>query len=600
MQTTKRGILDVFARQVRRVMSAFREKPKVVLDDYLMEHFMLYHGLVGTSPENQPRVKDVRTDIFDALKHGSSAEMCIGLKLPPLWWDDRLNKIFTEAREQRVGNITDCLLPAGGSFELAAESDPLRHPDWRVRANAARVLGQLQIPAAVPRMIAALNDGANDQKAGFCHIAYALSKLQTTPSKEALAAHLRSEEPWFRVDAAGALAFWPLQEVGAELMSAQLDPHALSDYMAVAVAKQHQPTELLTQSSDLLQEGALEVVIGLLQASQGTFSNDILIEARLHTCLPRVLDLARQHGTPRRWRAVHSLCDWIDGDVSDIVYQDRTASTADLRALTSRAREEFAFDKIQPQLLSWLKDHYETLNEGSQLRHAARLAAECQLTDAAPYMVSLAVPRSPAVNEAVDALCALGQSQTAPHLVSLAQQIVDINARTNRELTRQPVFEDNPAAAKTYWHVLKALGCLPGADAEAFLLRASNDFAADKRQQAIASLISLGQHDSSSDAFKRALSERIGSALHDPAAVVRTEAVKGVGVLGEIEHLHAVMKLVHAGETPIWRAAADSLRELHSDGHAAAVEQALTANAAQERNQFRRQRLRSLLESLKS
>lgn len=36
-----------------RLRSGMREKQDVQLDDYILEHFLLYHGLVGSMPENQ-------------------------------------------------------------------------------------------------------------------------------------------------------------------------------------------------------------------------------------------------------------------------------------------------------------------------------------------------------------------------------------------------------------------------------------------------------------------------------------------------------------------------------------------------------------------
>jgi hypothetical protein len=62
------------------------EKPDSLVEDYVLEHFLLYHGLVGSMPENQRQFDDIRADIRKALSERSSVQLCIALKLPPLWW----------------------------------------------------------------------------------------------------------------------------------------------------------------------------------------------------------------------------------------------------------------------------------------------------------------------------------------------------------------------------------------------------------------------------------------------------------------------------------------------------------------------------------
>ena len=526
--------------------SAFREKPSVVLDEYLAEHFMFYHGLVGSSPENQPRFRDVRADIFDALKAGSPAQMCIALKLPPLWWDERLVQIFNEAVGQYKSAVVTCLLPAGESFELSEQDDPLRHPDWRVRANAARILGHLKMNEAGARMAESLKSSAADQKAAFCHIAYGLSGLRTGESRQALEAFLHDQEPWYRVDCAGALAHWPLAEVADSLMAAQLDPHALSDYTAVAIARKHRPAELLQMESDVLQEGALETVIGLLQAGQSTFTSEVLFEAGLGDCLPRVVELAARQLTPRRVRAVLALGQWVESNSTEIAKQSTNIQTRELSEHASVALSEFTPGKAAEPLVAWLKQHHEDPAAASQLRHAAWLVGDFRLAEAAPYLVPLAQPRCPARDEAVDALGAIGDPHNARPLVALAGQLVDTAARSNGQLSAHAVFEDNPEAQQ----------------------------------------------------YRDPIAQRIGRALNDPSSTVRAIAVTGIGQLALVNLLPEVVKLANAPDTHVWRAANSTVRRLHASQHAGAVTQALKDAAARERNGFRRQRLNSLLESL--
>jgi hypothetical protein len=453
---------------------------------------------------------------------------------------------------------------------------------------------------AVPRMVTALDDEAPEQKAAFCHIAYSLAKLRTPQSRMALSKHLYSEEPWFRVDAAGALAFWPLAEVAQDLMTAIQDPHALTDYASVAIAKQHQPAELLRLQDDLLQEGALEVSIGLLQATAGTFSSDILVESRLHSCLPRIVELADQHGTPRRWRAVLELCDWICKDLDDIAYQDRTVNKDKTLADIRQIRERFSAERVGPLLLDWLRENHLNLADGSQLRHASKLCATFNLADAAPYLIPVAAPQSRAVNEAIDALAQLHALEAAPHLVQLAGQIVDVDERTAKMPNKQAVFEDNPAAAKTYWHILKALACMPTSDTIEYLLKASRDFAADKRQQALASLICVGSAAELKTTYATPVKDRVSEGLADPSPQVRVAALQGVAELQLFSLLPEVVKLTQSRETSVWKQATSTVKRLHADGFSGQVEESIGTAAARERDQYRRDKLRSLLDSLKN
>jgi hypothetical protein len=320
-------------RQVRRIASAFREKPTVVLDDYILEHFTLYHGLVGSTPKDHRQFKDVRADIFEAIQKRSSVEMAIALKLPPLWWEDRLIAIIGEAHQYRE-ELLACLLPPGNEIELLPDADPLRHPDWRVRSNAALLLAQLNATEAIPKMVAALKDAEGDFKASFSHLIYALAKMQTPETQQAVASRLDSAEPWFRVDAVGALAKWPLLTVAPELTRALLNPHSLNDYAAVSVTRSLSPMDLLTLPGDKAESG-LEVVIGLVQAARGPFSADNTFGAMIDESFDRVYQMAQEKTSPRRIRALLELAAYIIEFSED----------ADLQKRAEFAKQEFSDPK---------------------------------------------------------------------------------------------------------------------------------------------------------------------------------------------------------------------------------------------------------------
>ena len=165
-------------KQIKQLALGLKEKPEVSLEDFQLEHIMLYHALAGTSPDNQKQFQEVRADIFQALERGSSDQLCIALKLPPLMWKEKLEAIFGQIKESESAALLECLLPDGDGLLPASGENPLRHSDWRVRANAAYVLAFLQKGKAVPSVVRALVESDSDEsvQAAFCHLSYEIGR----------------------------------------------------------------------------------------------------------------------------------------------------------------------------------------------------------------------------------------------------------------------------------------------------------------------------------------------------------------------------------------------------------------------------------------
>ena len=108
---TSGGLLGSAIKRLKRLASKFSDKPANKIDEHVLEHLLLYHGLVGSSPENQRDFKDVRADIFSAIDDESSSEIAIALKLPPLWWEDKLQTIISEVPQDKRAAVVACLLP---------------------------------------------------------------------------------------------------------------------------------------------------------------------------------------------------------------------------------------------------------------------------------------------------------------------------------------------------------------------------------------------------------------------------------------------------------------------------------------------------------
>src|ERR1700733_9490666 len=127
---------NLFAALVNRVRKVlFTEKSTVQVEDLELEHLLLYHGLVGSSPENQRAYKDVRADILAALRNQSALQLGMALKLPPLYWEDKLKRIFSEVPANERDAAVATLLPQTSESDWPNIADPLGHTDWRTRAN---------------------------------------------------------------------------------------------------------------------------------------------------------------------------------------------------------------------------------------------------------------------------------------------------------------------------------------------------------------------------------------------------------------------------------------------------------------------------------
>ena len=569
-------------RHVRRIASAFREKPTVTLDDYVLEHFMMYHGLVGTTPQDQPQFKDVRANILEAILKKSSVEMAIALKLPPLWWEEKLGAIIGEAHQYHE-ELIECLLPPRDpTKDIPPETDPLRHPDWRVRSNAAKILAEIDAKQAVPYMVQALNEATDSLKASFCHIIYSLAKLQTDQSRLAVASHVLQEDPWLRVDALGALSKWPVAIAGADVAKGLLAHHSMSDYAAVAVARNYKPVELL----DARPEAGAELVIGLVEAARGPFINDSVAGEDLEASFAQIYEMAQVAPSPRHLRAVLDLSAYIA----------ELGEDAEIQQKAELARTEYSDMAFGNKILEWLRANQNTAD--GEFRHALKLAAHYKITEAASEVERHLQLESPLLDDAVEAAATIGGAGATERLVLLVSQLVDLDDRTSRQLSKQPVFEENVESAKTYWLTLRALGHLPTEESAQTLLKATRDYAPDKRQQAFAALIQIAQDSSVKQRHGAEIESAIRAGLADPAAAVRTTAITGVEKLQLLSLIPEAVRLTAAKENSVVRQARRSLAHLAQDGQSELVTKSLKSALSSERDTFRRQRLSMLLDDI--
>lgn len=593
------GLLANVAKRLRGFASRFKEKPQATLEDVELEHFMLYHGLVGSSPENQRAFRTVRADIQEAVERASVEEIAIALKVPPLWWDDKLVAIFSEFPSTAREKILDLICPSRTKSELDPAVDPLMHENWHTRANAARMLAWYDCRECVPHIVTAMNDTASSARAAFCHFAISLGKMPTAEGRSALVPYLLHDEPWFQVDAAAALSAWPLAEVADDLLGAMLHNHHYGDYMSIVIARQHKLGDLLSSQlksgNSRQMDGALEVLMGVLDASERTFTVDLAYDLGAASTLPVVLDAAEQQTTPRRMYSCLRLSRWLATN----------ARTGTVAPKHNDLLDSWGKAKVTQTIRQWLAKANDTdPDSAGQVRHAIRICALEEIAVPESELVNLVRPDFHSLVTLLDTLHARLVPGASAKIVALIEDLVDMEARTTGDAQQHAVFEDDPQKALVYWHALKALGTNPDDIALELLLKATSDFAADKRQRALESLIAAAASADSKSKLQAApladqLQAAIARALADPAHQVRIAALQAVATFAATASLPEAVKLATSREASVRTACAQALGQLSRAGHNQAVSEALATRISKENDSYNRERLQDLINSIR-
>jgi HEAT repeat protein len=584
------GIFKHMTRRLKQLTSMTSEKPAVTVEEYVLEHFLLYHGLVGSTPENQRQFKDTSSDIEQAVSQQNSHSLAIALRLPPLWWEEKLQTVFAQLAENDNTAVIATLLPDTDSLD--AQSDPLQHEDWKVRANAANMLAFLNCTESLPRLEKALAESADSIAApAFPHLSNAIGKLQLPAAQEILQKYLFSPEPWFRVDAARALCLWPQNEGAHTVLPAMLANHTLSDYMAVVIARQYDIAELLLSSNQDVADGALEVIIGVVAASKQTFSPEIVIETKIDHCWPTMQKLWSEQPSPRFLRANLTLADWFKsgaGVLSDVKPSQETVAIAQS-------------DSVSQWLLHCLnKVDISSDDADSFARNTISLIGDLKIKSAVQKLQELAKDSFVRLDDTIEAMGKLGDPSFAPTLIELAQHTVNIPERTQQSLSHQPVSESQPDHARRYWLILKALGELPDSESIDFLITCSGDFAADKRQQAFGSLLSAISLKQPSSQQLKQIESLVERRLEDPYPAVRALALSAIAQLKLVALVPAASRLLNYRDSSLSRQAYKTLEQLYMQGFNKQVLDQLQKCWQKEFDSVRRQQLIDFANSLKA
>jgi HEAT repeat protein len=559
---------------VNRARSLFKEKTQVTIEDYEQEHLLIYHGLIGSSPDNQKAFRDVRADIQSAVSSHSSIQLGVALKLQPLYWEDKLLQIFGEFNDKERANALVTLLPATNNVEWPNLSEPLGHPDWRVRANTARILAYFQAKDALPDLARSLDDTASSGKPAFAHIARALGIIGGDQARVALTKHLNSSEPWFRVDVMAALANLPLSDIKDDFLKALLTISPLSDYIAVSVSRKMSPLHLLHTEEKDVQKGACQIIIGLLEASRQTFTKDLLGEFDFADFPGSVEDILAKDVNVLSLRAASEIASsWKvfsadDIEALDLVDQkeniDKVIMDFEKILASEQARSVIKMTISDENIQSLLKSN-EIDEKKNDLRHAIKLAGQHHF-DESSLLLSLLKQTdalaTPALEE--DLIIALGQigdEKAARPLVDLAKALVNVSSRCSAIKSAQPVAEDEPERARLYWLILKALGNINTAESRELLINACMDFAPDKREQALLSLTAL--HSKFSTADVTSIITIIEEGLHDPSPSVRIAAMAAAAEVADHRFIDRILRLCDSIEVSVSRQAFKTLKKLH-------------------------------------
>lgn len=587
--------MPVFAKWIKKITSIFAEKTPVKPDDFELEHFMLYNGLVGSSPENQRQFKDVRADMKLAIESESSQQVASMLKLAPLWWEEKLKTIFADFTDRAV--LLKVLAPDVNDEALTFENIPLLHEDWQVRANAAMLLAHLNATETMDKLVHSLHDTADSARNAFPYIANALGKLGDPRGEEALLKYVSDEDPWIKVDLAAALAKFNSAQPSKSVLNVLINKHSHSDYAAVAVSRIVRPETFFQNADELSVTVGCQIVNDLIDASLGTFNKETVVELGAPECFPYLAKLVDDKPSCTIAATATRLAHWLENNHSYLLMSP--PSQSEIEKVIAYSNSE-ACAKLVSDTLDSLTQETSITDPVKlcDLRSAIEFAAKHQMNSETEKIQRVLRNDHALLDNAIEALSRLDANAASAKLIEIAKTKVDVEERGLLPKQLNPVQEPNRAHARTYWLILKTLGTLPTKDSAEFLLKATQDHAPDKRAQALESLIAVLDEldDSSRKELIPALQTRLGEALVDPAAEVRKSALRGVAAFELISDLEKVVGLTRAREVSTQREAFDTLSELAKKGHKKDVLESVSQAMKTEPNVHKRQKLRDFID----
>lgn len=595
-------LLQRIVKRFNKTFSGFREKSNVEIEDFELEHFLLYHGLIGSSPEGQRSFRDVRADFLAAVKNKSSLQMGITLKLMPLFWEDKLKTIAAEVKDTQKEAIIQCLMPDNSDGMLAPNQNPPFAEDWRVRANAATLIAYVGDANAAAVLTKSLHDTARSAKSAFCHTVLALAELKTPAALGAIEEYLFADEPWFRVDCINAISKWPFAHVADILSGALTSVNNLADYAAVAAARHHKPATFLKDKKKAVQDGGMAMLFALCSPNHKAFSPEQIMSFEVASCFEDAVKLTEENETALRLCATLNLIDWIEANKLNINVGDRSAldqKTLDETkiSLLSEDAKKWLSEKFATH--AWQKEHsgaVKDLEGACLIQLIGHIKAESQLAkleELASYEDSLYA------DAAIEAIGKIGVAASSEKLIQIGKRLVNQEARATKAASAQPVVEEQQKESLTYWHILSALGNLKSDQSFDYLLSAVQDHAPDKREKALSSLVSVGKSLKLQTEKETLLRSILLEAFKDPSTLVRQTAIESAAVFGDPSLIEDVATMAGAKESSLWKAANRALKSLSQQGHKVKVLAELNKRVASTSDLTRKDRLMKLVDELK-
>jgi HEAT repeat protein len=603
------GLFNKLIYAARKIAFQFKEKQKMTIDDHVLEHMLFYHDLMGSNQENNKESRIVKADIQEALKRESVTELSLAIKLPPKLWEEHLKNIISELDESKQQLLGKLLLSSNKSSEdCESASFALSHEDWRVRANAANILAFLRIRESVPALIEALSSDTAGSAMSFCYIAYALGKLQGQEAKDALEKQLLNSDAWLRVDAAGALSYFSFSEVAQPLAVALLQEQESLDYMSYAISTKIKPANFLQASTNQEIKGGCRLIFGIIEAAEGSFNKDLVLETESHLCMPYLVKLAEKEADPIVLDTALNLCGWFSDFRDKIIATNSSISTTYLlhleeqeAILTRISRSNDFKNKVLEIVNNATAQLIE--NRNAELFHALRLVGKLDISEAQTSLTQLLTESSTKLNanELKHAIIALSQlsvheEENANLLIDLAKRTVNVEERQHLNKHKQPVLEENVSAIKTYWEILRALGNLVTDNAASFLARALNDYAPDMRSCALESIVEICEKDSKI-ALPQPIAQTLQTALKDPSPMVQLAALLGVAKLKQVDLINDILPLINAQENTVSKQAISSLAYLAKNGHGPGVKTILEDKIKTIKEEYKRKRILDILQN---
>ncbi len=608
------GLLNNLIFGAKRIALYLKEKPTITIDDHVLEHMLFYHGLTGSSPQNNKETKIVAADIKEALARKNNAELALALKLPPTLWEERLKGIITSLDETNQELLIRLLFPLDYPGDSMPASDSghfaIDHEDWQVRANAANIAAFLNAKGTIGALVKSLDNDITGNTMSFCYIAYALGKLQGEQTKVALVKSLANNDTWLRIDAAGALAYFDFDSVSQYLSDVLLNEQDALDYLAYAIARKHKPIKFLQNNSTLTIRAGAQLISGLLEAAQNSFTSQLIEDSESSLCLPRLIELAQRDASPLLVSVAQSLCDWLiaereqfDKNGSNSLIHD--FSLAELQKQKETIANIACDNNFRENILTVLGK--VTVDPHAiapaELAHTIEMAGRLNIDEAQPLLAALLTGANMQIGygQIKHVITALGQiaansDSTSCLLINYAEEIFNIEERCALNKSKQPVLEEKTTEAKIYWQILKTLGNLPTEASVKFLFRTLKDYAPDKRACALESLM-----DNYKNEAKIKLPESVDSilqeSLKDPAPMMQLAALDSIARLNRASLIADIIPLIDALENTVSKHALTCLEHLAKNGHAVNVKAALNEKIKTIRAEHKKRRVMDILQN---